>query len=173
MLAFHCRAVPRHFALHTCLSVPDLALLSQVLFYGSLFLNSVKRVLSGRANKGLQSFLSLSVALYFSGFLIPMACLTDAGRLRSARCNPETCGLCIWLQVGSIIGKAGAIVKQIREDTTTRIRVVEAMPNSDDRVIVISGIEDLSQDFHGSQVCSDHLLSINSQQVFRQVSCNL
>ncbi|KAK9813468.1 hypothetical protein WJX73_000618 [Symbiochloris irregularis] len=54
-------------------------------------------------------------------------------------------------KVGSIIGKAGAIVKQIREDTNTRIRVVEAMPNSDDRVIVISGIEDLSVEFHGSQ----------------------
>lgn len=26
------------------------------------------------------------------------------------------------------------------------------MPNSDDRVIVISGIEDVSVDFHGSQV---------------------
>lgn len=55
-------------------------------------------------------------------------------------------------QVGSVIGKGGAIVKQIRENTGTRVRVVELMPGSDDRVIVISGLEDPQLDFHGIQV---------------------
>lgn len=55
-------------------------------------------------------------------------------------------------QVGSVIGKGGAIVKQIRENTGTRVRVVEPMPGSDDRVIVISGLEDPQLEFHGIQV---------------------
>ncbi|CAL8461598.1 g1129 [Coccomyxa elongata] len=42
-------------------------------------------------------------------------------------------------KVGSVIGKAGAIVKQIRDETGARIRVVEGVPNCDERVIVISG----------------------------------
>ena len=41
-----------------------------------------------------------------------------------------------------MIGKAGAIVKQIREETGARIRVVEGVPNCDERVIVISSRND-------------------------------
>ena len=37
-----------------------------------------------------------------------------------------------------MIGKGGQIVKQIREDTNSKVRVVEGVPNCEDRVIVIS-----------------------------------
>ena len=41
-------------------------------------------------------------------------------------------------QVGGVIGKAGVIVKQVRDETGARIRVVEGLPSSEERVIVIS-----------------------------------
>ena len=41
-----------------------------------------------------------------------------------------------------MIGKAGVIVKQIREETGARIRVVEGVPGCDERVIVISSRND-------------------------------
>ena len=46
------------------------------------------------------------------------------------------------LQVGAIIGKGGAIVKQIREETSSKIRVCEGVPTSEDRVIVIAARDD-------------------------------
>ena len=56
------------------------------------------------------------------------------------------------MQVGSVIGKAGAIVKQIRDETGARIRVVEGVPNCDERVIVISGRVDPGRHTDSAQV---------------------
>lgn len=54
--------------------------------------------------------------------LIHQYCISDAA----------TC------QVGAIIGRGGIIVKQIREETNSRIRVCEGVPTCEDRVIVIA-----------------------------------
>lgn len=54
-------------------------------------------------------------------------------------------------KVGAVLGKAGSIVKQIRDDTGARIRVVEPVPGCDERVIVISSKND-HQDQNPSQV---------------------
>ena len=56
------------------------------------------------------------------------------------------------VQVGGVIGKAGTIVKQVREETGARIRVVEAIPNSDERVIVISAPNVAGRPTHAAQV---------------------
>ena len=58
------------------------------------------------------------------------------------------------LQVGGVIGKAGVIVKQVRDETGARIRVVEGLPNSEERVIVISAPNMAGQPTHAAQVCS-------------------
>ena len=42
------------------------------------------------------------------------------------------------VQVGSVIGKGGQIVKNIRDETHSKIRVCEGVPSCDDRVIVIA-----------------------------------
>lgn len=55
-------------------------------------------------------------------------------------------------QVGSVIGKAGSIVKQIRDETGARIRVVEGVPNCDERVIVISARNDPARHTNAAQV---------------------
>lgn len=60
-------------------------------------------------------------------------------------------------QVGSVIGKAGVIVKQIREETGARIRVVEGVPGCDERVIVISSRND-SRPSNSAQVRLSNLL---------------
>ena len=56
------------------------------------------------------------------------------------------------MQVGGVIGKAGTIVKQVREETGARIRVVEGVPNSDERVIVISAPNLAGRPTHAAQV---------------------
>lgn len=58
----------------------------------------------------------------------------------------------IVLQVGGVIGKAGTIVKQVREETGARIRVVEGVPNCDERVIVISAPNMPGRPTHAAQV---------------------
>ena len=55
-------------------------------------------------------------------------------------------------QVGGVIGKAGGIVKQVRDETGARIRVVEGLPNSEERVIVISAPNMAGQPTHAAQV---------------------
>lgn len=47
--------------------------------------------------------------------------------------------LCPKDKVGSIIGKGGNIVKTIQNDTGCEIKVLEAVPTADDRIISISG----------------------------------
>ena len=56
-------------------------------------------------------------------------------------------------QVGGVIGKAGVIVKQVRDETGARIRVVEGLPSSEERVIVISAPNMAGQPTHAAQVC--------------------
>lgn len=47
--------------------------------------------------------------------------------------------ICSDEKVGGVIGKGGTIVKALKHETGCDIRVLEKMPESDDRVIVISG----------------------------------
>ena len=61
------------------------------------------------------------------------------------------CGARSTAQVGGVIGKAGAIVKQIREETGARIRVVEGVPNCDERVIVVSSRNDPASHSNSAQ----------------------
>lgn len=42
-------------------------------------------------------------------------------------------------KVGGVIGKGGTIVKALKHETGCDIRVLEKMPESDDRIIIISG----------------------------------
>ncbi|RZC15737.1 KH domain-containing protein HEN4-like [Glycine soja] len=47
--------------------------------------------------------------------------------------------LCPVERVGNIIGKGGAIIKTVQQETVSEIKVLEAPPDSEDCVIVISG----------------------------------
>ncbi|KAL3538716.1 hypothetical protein ACH5RR_002082 [Cinchona calisaya] len=48
--------------------------------------------------------------------------------------------LCHASRVGGIIGKAGSIIRQLQQETSSKIRIEDSLPNSDDhRVIVIIG----------------------------------
>lgn len=49
--------------------------------------------------------------------------------------------LCSSEKVGSLIGKAGIIVRSLQSDTGAIIKVIEAVPDCDERVIVISAHE--------------------------------
>eukprot|EP00976_Prorocentrum_cordatum_P060798 1176047-Prorocentrum_minimum.AAC.12 len=46
--------------------------------------------------------------------------------------------LCPVPRSGSVIGKGGEIIKQLRADTGARIRIEECLPNAEERVITIS-----------------------------------
>lgn len=47
--------------------------------------------------------------------------------------------LCSNDKVGSIIGKGGNIIKSLQHETGCEIKVLETTPESDDRIVVISG----------------------------------
>lgn len=49
--------------------------------------------------------------------------------------------LCTNDKVGSIIGKGGAIVRALQSDTGASIKIVDAIPDSEERVIAISARE--------------------------------
>lgn len=49
--------------------------------------------------------------------------------------------LCSNDKVGSLIGKGGAIVRGLQNETGTSIKVQEAVPDSEERVVVISAVE--------------------------------
>lgn len=49
--------------------------------------------------------------------------------------------LCSNDKVGSLIGKGGAIVRGLQNETGTSIKVQEAVPDSEERVVVISALE--------------------------------
>lgn len=47
--------------------------------------------------------------------------------------------LCPAEKVGNLIGKGGAIIKSVQQETASEIKVIDAVPDSEDCVIVISG----------------------------------
>lgn len=61
------------------------------------------------------------------------------GRMRSSQEMLTFRLLCHAERVGSIIGKGGAIIKTVQQETASEIKVMEGEPDSEDRIIVISG----------------------------------
>ncbi|XP_065881277.1 KH domain-containing protein HEN4-like [Euphorbia lathyris] len=47
--------------------------------------------------------------------------------------------LCLDEKVGGVIGKGGTIIKTLQQETGCEIKVLEGIPDSEDRVIIISG----------------------------------
>lgn len=56
--------------------------------------------------------------------------------------------LCPSERVGNLIGKGGAIIKTVQQETASDIKVVESPPDSEDCVVVISGPAVWCQVFH-------------------------
>lgn len=53
--------------------------------------------------------------------------------------------LCHHEKVGSLIGKGGSVVRALQNETGASIQIVEAGPDSDERVVVISAREACQQ----------------------------
>lgn len=49
--------------------------------------------------------------------------------------------LCHHDKVGSLIGKGGSVVRALQNETGASIQIVEAGPDSDERIVVISARE--------------------------------
>ena len=60
-------------------------------------------------------------------------------------------------KIGSIIGRGGEIIKQLKAETGARMKVADAVPNCDERVVIISSAPDPSVQWNSAQVCSDSL----------------
>ncbi|MCL7047603.1 hypothetical protein MKW94_014859 [Papaver nudicaule] len=63
--------------------------------------------------------------------------------------------LCPVSKSGSVIGKGGTIVSQIRHDTGAKVRVEEPIPGDDERVIFIVGPEKEVVEVNGEQIKQD------------------
>lgn len=68
--------------------------------------------------------------------------------------------LCSNDRVGSIIGKGGIIIRTLQSETGAAIKVVDAISDSDERIIVISARE----------VCASFLLLLNCLCSLRLIS---
>ncbi|KAL3526536.1 hypothetical protein ACH5RR_011192 [Cinchona calisaya] len=77
--------------------------------------------------------------------------------------------LCPAKKIGSIIGRGGEIVKQLRADTRSKIRIGETVPGSDERVVTIYSSSEETNDFDGSEerVCpaQDALFKVHEKIV--------
>ncbi|KAI3462926.1 hypothetical protein Pfo_019589 [Paulownia fortunei] len=61
--------------------------------------------------------------------------------------------LCPGKKIGSVIGRGGEIVKQLRADTKSKIRIGESVPGCEERVVTIYSTSDETNDFEGSDGC--------------------
>lgn len=66
--------------------------------------------------------------------------------------------LCPGRKIGSIIGRGGEIVKKIRADSKSKIRIGETVNGCDERVVTIYSSSDETNDFDGTddRVCPSH-----------------
>ncbi|XP_027903393.1 KH domain-containing protein HEN4-like [Vigna unguiculata] len=60
--------------------------------------------------------------------------------------------LCPVSRIGSVIGKGGAIISQIRQESGVKVKIEEAIPGCDERVITISGSDKEAEEAHAEQV---------------------
>ncbi|KAI3776978.1 hypothetical protein L1987_46771 [Smallanthus sonchifolius] len=63
--------------------------------------------------------------------------------------------LCPSKKIGSIMGRGGDIVKQLRSETKAKIRIGDTVPGCDERVVTIHSASDETNDFdtHNVRVC--------------------
>ncbi|KAM3286539.1 KH domain-containing protein HEN4 isoform X1 [Capsicum chacoense] len=77
--------------------------------------------------------------------------------------------LCPGKKIGSIIGKGGEIVKQLRADTKSKIRIGETVPGCEERVVTIYSSNEETNNFDGSEDCvcpaQDALLKVHEKIV--------
>ncbi|MED6183371.1 hypothetical protein PIB30_037288 [Stylosanthes scabra] len=58
--------------------------------------------------------------------------------------------LCPVRKIGSVIGRGGDIVKQLRAETKAKIRIGETVPGCDERVVMIYSVSDETNEFEDS-----------------------
>lgn len=77
--------------------------------------------------------------------------------------------LCPLRKIGSVIGRGGEIVKQLRVDTKAKIRIGETVPGCEERVVTIYSSSDESNDFEDSgnlvSPAQDALLKVHDMVV--------
>lgn len=84
--------------------------------------------------------------------------LSPGSASKRAATGPPSTAECVFRmlvperRVGSIIGKGGSVVRQMRDETGAHIKVVEGVPGCDERVVVISSKDDNGRDHTSAQV---------------------
>lgn len=77
--------------------------------------------------------------------------------------------LCPGKKIGSIIGRGGEIVKQLRLDTKSKIRIGESVPGSEERVVTIYSASEETNELEGAEgsVCpaQDALFKVHDRIV--------
>ncbi|KAL9157757.1 hypothetical protein ABFS82_08G024600 [Erythranthe guttata] len=77
--------------------------------------------------------------------------------------------LCPGKKIGSIIGRGGEIVKQLRVDTKSKIRIGESVPGCEERVVTIYSASEETNDFESSdgRICpaQDALFKVHDRIV--------
>ncbi|KAF4376709.1 hypothetical protein F8388_025580, partial [Cannabis sativa] len=81
--------------------------------------------------------------------------------------------LCPVKKIGSIIGRGGEIVKQLRLDTKSKIRIGETVPGSEERVVTVYSTSDESNssEDNGNNICpaQDALFRVHERVVAEEL----
>uniref|UniRef100_A0A1D1XZ57 KH domain-containing protein At4g18375 n=1 Tax=Anthurium amnicola TaxID=1678845 RepID=A0A1D1XZ57_9ARAE len=73
--------------------------------------------------------------------------------------------LCPIKKIGSVLGKGGSIVNSLRDETHAKIRVADAIPDADERVIIIySYLSDVPGPYDGDQDVEDSDLVLSETE---------
>lgn len=82
--------------------------------------------------------------------------------------------LCPSMKIGSIIGRAGDIVKQLRADTKSKIRIGETVPGCEERVVTIYSTSEETNALDGTEnyVCpaQDALFKVHERIIDEEVT---
>ncbi|CAM6030659.1 unnamed protein product [Sphagnum balticum] len=104
--------------------------------------------------------LSLSGGPPFNNMGLPV--LSDVGSMGRPPVGDEELVfriLCPNEKIGSVIGKGGSIIENLREETGARIKVADAVPGSEERVIIISANEHPDDNISPAQEAVLHIQS--------------
>jgi predicted RNA-binding protein YlqC (UPF0109 family) len=104
--------------------------------------------------------LSLSGGPPFNTMGLPV--LSDVGSMGRPPAGDEELVfriLCPNEKIGSVIGKGGSIIENLREETGARIKVADAVPGSEERVIIISANEHPDDNISPAQEAVLHIQS--------------
>ncbi|KAI4316061.1 hypothetical protein L6164_024078 [Bauhinia variegata] len=78
--------------------------------------------------------------------------------------------LCLTSKIGSVIGKGGTIISEIRQETGVKVKVEDTIPGCDERVITTLGSDKDTEEYidQSKEVCNQNTDTDRSKEVYKE-----